>query len=405
MPGDVVSFSCDSGYEIAGKDSRTCRIDGAWSGPPPNCKSIKCRAPNEILHGKYLGDSREFGSKIDYICDEGYQLDGPTQRTCNGNWTGSEPRCNALLCPDPPIVEHGMYDGDARQVGVVISVTCHEGYELAEDNHQTITCQKDQTWTKPLPACQKITCDKPSFVISNGRMIDTDFSFNATIRYVCDEGYHIDGPTTRVCGADGQWRNTIPVCERVECPKPMRPPNSFVEGFKYKFQEKVTYNCKDGYRLVGPEIRVCQSNGTWSGPEPECKQVQCPSPSDPQNGRVVAQGLLYTNTLRYECERGYKLEGDETRECLANGTWSGVLPSCSATHCGPPPTIDGGESMQENTDIGSAPKYRCKLGLMLMDSVPGITCTKHGNYSGSLPNCVEVECPEPGRRGIRCKMG
>ena len=35
--GDTCSFTCDSGYELTGSDSRTCQSDGSWSGGDVIC--------------------------------------------------------------------------------------------------------------------------------------------------------------------------------------------------------------------------------------------------------------------------------------------------------------------------------------------------------------------------------
>jgi len=30
--GDTYSFTCNTGYELTGSDTRTCQSDGSWSG-------------------------------------------------------------------------------------------------------------------------------------------------------------------------------------------------------------------------------------------------------------------------------------------------------------------------------------------------------------------------------------
>ena len=34
---DTCSFTCNTGYELTGSDSRTCRSDGSWSGSDVVC--------------------------------------------------------------------------------------------------------------------------------------------------------------------------------------------------------------------------------------------------------------------------------------------------------------------------------------------------------------------------------
>ena len=35
---DTCSFTCDTGYELTGSDTRTCQSDGSWSGSDDVCR-------------------------------------------------------------------------------------------------------------------------------------------------------------------------------------------------------------------------------------------------------------------------------------------------------------------------------------------------------------------------------
>ena len=35
---DVCTFSCNTGYELSGSDTRTCQSNGSWSGIVTKCK-------------------------------------------------------------------------------------------------------------------------------------------------------------------------------------------------------------------------------------------------------------------------------------------------------------------------------------------------------------------------------
>ena len=35
---DTCSFTCDTGYELTGSDTRTCQSDGSWSGIIAMCR-------------------------------------------------------------------------------------------------------------------------------------------------------------------------------------------------------------------------------------------------------------------------------------------------------------------------------------------------------------------------------
>ena len=60
----------------------------------------KCDPPHEILNGSvlFLDSDRESllpGDMITYMCDEGYELTGNENRFClrSGNWSGKDPEC------------------------------------------------------------------------------------------------------------------------------------------------------------------------------------------------------------------------------------------------------------------------------------------------------------------------
>ena len=38
---DTCNFTCDTGYELTGSDTRTCQSDGIWSGTETTCTDGK----------------------------------------------------------------------------------------------------------------------------------------------------------------------------------------------------------------------------------------------------------------------------------------------------------------------------------------------------------------------------
>jgi len=63
--------------------------------------------------------------------------------------------------------------------------------------------------------------------------------------------------------------------------------------------------------------------------------VPCGNLSSPVNGLVTVDGSTFGSQANYSCSEGYALNGNTTRECQADGQWSGSEPTCegrSATY-------------------------------------------------------------------------
>lgn len=61
--------------------------------------------------------------------------------------------------------------------------------------------------------------------------------------------------------------------------------------------------------------------------------VLCDNLFSPLNGDVSLTGTAFQDTATYTCDEGYVLNGDETRECLSTGSWSGEEPVCDRMLC------------------------------------------------------------------------
>lgn len=57
--------------------------------------------------------------------------------------------------------------------------------------------------------------------------------------------------------------------------------------------------------------------------------VMCPILPDPEFGMVQLTGRALTSKALYSCLRGFRIVGDQERECLISGMWSGNQPVCS----------------------------------------------------------------------------
>lgn len=58
----------------------------------------------------------------------------------------------------------------------------------------------------------------------------------------------------------------------VDCGDLDDPENGEVSLTGTTFGSNATYSCNDGYFLEGESSRVCQSDGNWSGEAPTCER-------------------------------------------------------------------------------------------------------------------------------------
>lgn len=60
--------------------------------------------------------------------------------------------------------------------------------------------------------------------------------------------------------------------------------------------------------------------------------VGCEVPSKPIRGNHYFQSTAIGMVITYSCDEGLKLIGDQSRECLKTGVWSGSVPVCQCMH-------------------------------------------------------------------------
>ena len=192
-------------------------------------------------------------------------------------------------------------------------------------------CQADHTWSGSQPSCQIIMCGplqspaKGSVSCTNGDVFGSECSFT------CKNGYNMHGSSNRLCSVIGSWTGSQPVCEIVTCPVLSHPQNGRITCSKDStFQSVCKYTCSVGYNLKGASERKCNADGSWSADTPYCELVKCGHLAKPKNGHVRCDDKNWFNsTCTYECNLGYRIEGQESRTCKETGFWTGGQdPTC-----------------------------------------------------------------------------
>lgn len=96
------------------------------------------------------------------------------------------------------------------------------------------------------------------------------------------------------------------------------------------YKSSVTYQCKDGYVIVGRGSLVCDPDARWNGPPPRCEPVLCPNPPLVANGFATLQSnsTMFGSWVEYGCDPGYELVGEKMMQCSMAGYWEGQPGYC-----------------------------------------------------------------------------
>ena len=60
--------------------------------------------------------------------------------------------------------------------------------------------------------------------------------------------------------------------------------------------------------------------------------VDCSAPPPLENGLMEVTTTTFQSMVLYKCRDGYNLEGEASRTCKADRTWSGIQPVCRGKH-------------------------------------------------------------------------
>ncbi|XP_033056533.1 complement factor H isoform X4 [Trachypithecus francoisi] len=294
----------------------------------------------------------------------------------------------------------GSWPDQTYPEGTPAIYKCRPGYRSL--GNIAMVCRKGE-WValNPLRKCQKRPCGHPGdtpfgyFSLIGGNA----FEYGVKAVYTCNEGYQLLGEINyRECDTDG-WTNDIPICEVVKC-LPMKAPENgkIISGAmepdrEYHFGQAVRFACNSGYKIEGDNEMHCSEDGVWSKEKPKCVEISCKSP-DVIHGSPISQKIIYKENERfqYKCNTGYEYSERGDSVCTESG-WH-PLPSCEEKTCNAPYIPNGVYSpLRIKHRTGDEIRYQCINGFHPATRGNTAKCTSTGWIPA--PRCALRPCDYP----------
>ncbi|CAK1588528.1 unnamed protein product [Parnassius mnemosyne] len=322
----------------------------------------------------------------------------------DGNWVG--PLCSST--PDgrfQPILRECLYRNDYPLLSIsfknssidketyfphgslVVSKCKHFGlYKLKGESQ--VRCENGE-WSPKFPECV------PTSLITN-------FTGDAppSIQYVVVSGSAVVEPSGElfVYPESTLWLDCIVLCALGD------PEWSWTQALG---QHSAAWAKNDGekethYRLTLTKMSARHSDQyTCTSPGGHTNtitikvvSVVCPpiNVSSPRI-RLFAQGWRLGHSVHFSCQPGFHLNGSAVLNCMGNGKWSSLPPTCVETFCPMLRTLGPHLSLVEyNSSYGGRAVFQCAWGYRLVGP-PGLECELDGRWSGDIPHCIPIYCP------------
>uniref|UniRef100_A0AAZ1X1T4 CUB and Sushi multiple domains 1 n=1 Tax=Oreochromis aureus TaxID=47969 RepID=A0AAZ1X1T4_OREAU len=385
-PGDSMTFQCDPGYQLQGKDTITCvRMDNRfyWHPDPPTCVATcggNVSGPSGVILSPNYPQPYPPGKECDWRIRvnpdfvialifksfnmepsydflhiyEGEDSNGPLLASLQGNQAPEriESSGNSLFlafrsdaslgmsgfaieyraCFDPGNVMNASRTGYDYKLGSQVSYSCHHGYTIAGED--TITCvmgpDGKPVWNKALPSC-KAPCGG-QYGGSEGVVLSPNYPLNYTTKQTCS--YYITvSPQFVVFGQFAVFQTAMnDSVELFDGPNDNARLLSSLAGshsgetlpLATSNQIMLRFNAKSGQSARGFHF-VYQA-------VPRTSDSQCSSVPEPRYGRRIGSEFSVGSVVRFECNPGYLLKGSNAIRCQAVpgalAQWNTTTPTC-----------------------------------------------------------------------------
>ncbi|KAJ7317375.1 hypothetical protein JRQ81_003537 [Phrynocephalus forsythii] len=224
--------------------------------------------------------------------------------------------------------------------------------------------------------------------------------------YSCPPGNYPYPTRSRVCQSDGKWtpmtsHSGIPTnlaqCRVIRCP----PQSAFEHGSfsprrsSHPVGDILTFECFDGYQLLGSSQRHCLPNGRWNGTAPVCDDGvgHCRSLAIPPGATATGVRNRLGDRVSFQCQNDLNLVGSAQRVCTPEGEWSGAEVSCRAPNLGRRLILSKDTFLYiyllvDASEIAWVPRHVCIIFLSGLLSAPAVA-----SLGSSPPQIASFDVP------------
>ncbi|KAK9403966.1 complement factor H-like [Crotalus adamanteus] len=221
IEGDNITFACNKGYSPANQQPTVTCTKRGWS-PPPRCivTDATCPEPPTVENAEIEEDTMKkyvHGEKINYQCNDGFEISGSAAVTCTEKKWSHLPNCEDVRCSSPPQIQNGRIVSTIKEMYLPqekVQYRCNPRYALL--GSPFVKCLKKR-WSQA-PRCSDIggKCGRPP-PVENGDITDlpkANYFQSESVTYQCQNLYTMEG-SSRVTCHNGHWSQT-PTC-RAAC--------------------------------------------------------------------------------------------------------------------------------------------------------------------------------------------
>ncbi|XP_077866886.1 uncharacterized protein LOC144355689 [Saccoglossus kowalevskii] len=153
--GDVITFTCKSGYGLIGERLISCQDDGQWSNNIPTCTAVSCGVPPSFSNAYHTHTDYTYPNTVYYQCVDGYYHSGSD--TPNKQCMDTSSWSVAVSCGVPPSFSNAYHTNIDYTYPNTVYYQCVDGYYHSGSGAPYKQCMDTSSWSVGIePQCSAI---------------------------------------------------------------------------------------------------------------------------------------------------------------------------------------------------------------------------------------------------------